>query len=593
MTTDCTASGCHASIGTSHHALHDASAVIDTGCKGCHYTYLDTEHAALGYSCATCHKSTNASVVAAISNHQRVCSACHPAVNGKNRHAAESTTQFINSNQSGHRVYASLPSPRTSFYINGAVRTWSLPADASYLKTGWTSTSVVTCDQCHTFSSTASGPHGATVKVNIDPAYATDWKTVYLGSGGSHTSSTSGASSDTFICAKCHADFGSMNGVHSDSNHNGSSDGLCIGCHTRIPHGWRLPRLLAYTNDPAVYASVNLTGLSVKNRTATSSWSVSDCSVSGCSEHSSSMSNRWPSTTLAYGTITGTVTDAAGVVAAATVTNDRAQSTTTDANGVYTFTSVPAGTTAVTVTVAKTGYITQSKPITFADGQTVMLGFKLVKLGSISGAVTDSVAKTALQGVTVSVTGGSTTTDANGAYTLSGLTAGTYTVSFAKTGYTTQTRSVMVANDTAVIASVALVPWPNLAVPNKTWTASRYQSATYTPAKAGDANLTTYWWSSSAGGSTTSEWLTVDLGSSQAVSKVEVAWLGALFAHEFRISTSTDNSHWSSAYSSTSGVTGSVLCTFSSRNARYIRLECNRTSGNNTGYGVAEMRVFQ
>jgi hypothetical protein len=594
-TTDCSAAGCHAGIGTSHHEAHNASAVIDAGCRGCHFTYLDDEHAALGYSCATCHKSTNAAVKAAIVGHQRVCSACHPAVNGRNRHAAQSTTEFIKGNQSGHRVYSALPSPRTSFYINGAIRTWALPADASYLKTGWGSASVVTCDGCHTFASTATGPHGASVTVNRDPAYPTDWKTVYLGSSGSHTSSTSGASSDTFICAKCHTDFGSMNAVHSDSNHSGSTDGRCIGCHTKVPHGWRLPRLLAYTNDPAPYASLNLTGISVKNRTPTSGWSVSDCSQSGCGEHSSSMSNRWPSTTLAYGTITGVVKDVGGLaVAAATVTNDRGQSTTTDATGTYTFVSVPAGTTAVNVTVAKAGYITQAKPAAtiLADGQTVTLDFTLATLGSIAGVVTDASTQLPLAGVTVSFTGATTLTDSNGAYSFANLAAGSRTLSFVKTGYTTQTTSVMVANDNTVIANAALVPWPNLAL-SKTWTASRYQSATYTPAKAGDANLTTYWWSNSAGGSTTSEWLTVDLGSSLAVSKVEVAWLGALFAHEFRISTSTDNSHWSSAYSSTSGVTGSVLCTFSSRNARYIRLECNRTSGSNTGYGVAEMRVFQ
>jgi hypothetical protein len=595
LTTNCTAAGCHATVGTSHHALHDASATIDPGCKGCHSTFLDTEHSLLGKTCATCHDSTNTAVKTAITAGTRACVACHPTTDITNKHNAQATNEFIGGNQSVHRVYSTLPSPRTSFYINGAVRTWTLPADSAYLKTGWTSTSVVTCDQCHTFSSTAAGPHGATVGVNLDPGYPTDWTTVYLGSSGSHTSSTSGASSDTFICAKCHTDFGSMNGVHADSNHSGSTDGRCIGCHTKVPHGWRLPRLLAYTSDPMPYSSLNLTGISVKNRTPTSGWSVSDCSQSGCSEHNSSMSNRWPSTTVAYGTITGKVTDVLGTVAGATVTNDRGQSATTDATGTYTFTSVPAGTTAVNVTVVKAGYITQTKPAaTFTDGQTVALDFKLAKLGSIAGVVTSGGSP--LSGVTVSITGGSTTTDVNGAYTLPGLAAGTYTVTFAKTGYTTATKvGVVVANDTVANGNFTLVPWVNLAL-GKTWTASRFQGSpntTYAPAKAGDANLTTYWLSSSTGGSTTSEWLTVDLGSSQAVSKVEVVWFAALWAHEFRISTSTDNSHWSSVYSTTGGAGASMLCTFNSRSARYIRLECNRTSGTNTGYGVAEMRVFQ
>jgi hypothetical protein len=593
LTTDCTAAGCHANIGTSHHALHDASGVIDAGCKGCHETFLDTEHSLLGKTCGTCHDSTNASVIAAITNHQRACSACHPAVlNGQNTHAKLNTEQFINGNASVHRAYASLPGARTSFFVNGATRTWALPADASYLKTGWTSSSVVSCDKCHTFASTAAGPHGATVKVNMDPAYPTDWKTVYLNNRS--------ASSSTFICAKCHTGFGSMNGTHSEENHSGNVDGRCIGCHTKVPHGWRLPRLLAYRDDPAPYASLYLTGIAVKSYTP-NQWSVSDCSQSGCSEHSSSMSNRWPSTTLAYGTITGTVTDAANVaVAAATVTNDRGQSTTTDASGRYTFTSVPAGTLAVNVTVAKAGLITQSKAITLADGQTVTLDFKLASLGSIAGVVSDAGGP--LAGVTVSITGSSFVTLSDGMFSFAGKTAGAYTVTYTKAGYTTQTKSVTVANDTIADASVVLVPLPNLAV-NKTWIASRYQgspSTTYAPAKAGDANLTTYWWSSSTGGSTTVEWLTVDLGSSQSISKVDVLWFGAYWAKNFRILTSTSSSmpsagstSWTSVYSTTSGAGGTSAVSFNARNARWVRIECQRTSGSNTGYGVAEMRVFQ
>jgi hypothetical protein len=594
LTTNCTTAGCHADLGASHHSLHDASGAIDAGCKGCHFTYLDTEHAALGYTCGTCHDSANSAVVAAISGHRRDCAACHPTSDITNKHNAQATSEFIRGNQSSHRVYASLPAQRTSFFVNGAARTWTLPADANYLKTPWTSTSVVTCDQCHSFASTAAGPHGATVKVNMDPAYPTDWKTVYLGSSGSHTSSgASGASSSTFICAKCHTGFDSMNAVHSDSNHSGSTDGRCIGCHTKIPHGWRLPRLLAYTNDPAPYASLNLTGISVKNRTPTSGWGVSDCSQSGCGEHNSSMSNRWPSTILSYGTITGTVRDAANAaVAGATVTNDRAQSTSTDVNGVYTLTSVPAGTTAVNVTVTKTGFITQAKPITFGDGQTVTLDFKLASLGSIEGVVSEGTSP--LAGVTVSTTGSSFVTLADGKFSFVGKAAGSYTVTFTKAGYTTQTKSVTVANDIIADASVVLVPLPNLAL-NKTFTASRSQGTSYAPANAGDGSLTTYWWSNSAGGAATTEWLTVDLGTSQSVSKVQVMWFDGYWARSFRVYASTNGTTWTQVYSTTSGTGATGLISFTSRNARYIKLECRgtATSSTNTGYGVAELRVFQ
>jgi hypothetical protein len=587
LSTDCAT--CHSGVGASHHALHDASQVLDPGCKGCHSTDLDTEHAALGLTCATCHDSTDPLVVAAIDGKKRSCVACHTAA-----HVSQNTIEFATGNQSGHRVYENLAGPRTSFYINGAVRTWPLPTDANYLKAGWSSASIVTCDKCHSFASPVVGPQGAAVQVKMDPSYPTDWKTVYLNSG--RTSST------TFICAKCHTNFGSMNAVHSDDNHSGRTDGRCIGCHTKVPHGWRLPRLLAYTNDLAPYASLNLTGISVKNRGPNSGWGESDCTQTGCEEHGSSMSNRWPSTTLAFGTISGFVKDAGGAgVDAATVTTDRGQSTTTDASGAYSFASVPAGT--VNVTASKVGLITQSKPVTFTDGQAVTLDITLPKLGSIAGVVTDSVSSARLAGVTVSITGGSVVTGADGAFSFTGKTAGTYSVTFSKAGYTTQTKSVVVANDTIADASVVLAPLPNLAL-LKTFVASRYQGSpavAYAPGNAGDANLATYWWSNSAGTATTVDWLTVDLGSSQSISKVEVAWAGAYYAKSFRILTSTSSTmpsvgsnSWSSVYSTTSaGTAGTSTITFNSRNARWVRVECRTTSGAATGYGVAEMRVFQ
>ena len=365
--TDCGASGCHAGVGTNHHALHDASAAIDTGCKGCHFTYLDDEHAALGYSCATCHSSTNVAVKAAIANSVRACNACHPAVNGRNRHAAQDATQFSKGNSGGHRVYSTLPFMKTSFDVGSATYTWPTPAASAFLKTGWTTTSMVTCDKCHTFATTAAGAHGAAVKVNMDPAYPTDWKTVYL--------SSSGASSSTFICAKCHQNFGGMNNVHGDEDHAGSSDGKCIGCHSQVPHSWRLPRLLAYKDDPAPYNSLYLTGIALKSYTP-SNWSESDCAQSGCGEHSSSMSNRWPSAVQTVGTLKGAVKTTAGVaIIGATVTTDKGQSATTDASGNYSLGAVATGT--YNVTASASGYTAQTKAATLAADQTVSVDFAL------------------------------------------------------------------------------------------------------------------------------------------------------------------------------------------------------------------------
>lgn len=59
-------------------------------------------------------------------------------------------------------------------------------------------------------------------------------------------------------------------------------------------------------------------------------------------------------------------------------------------------------------------------------------------IGTISGTVTDAGTSSPVSGVTVSYSGGNTTTDGSGNYTLSGVAAGTYTVTASKTGYTTK-----------------------------------------------------------------------------------------------------------------------------------------------------------
>lgn len=67
-----------------------------------------------------------------------------------------------------------------------------------------------------------------------------------------------------------------------------------------------------------------------------------------------------------------------------------------------------------------------------------------VTAGSISGTVTDSVTTAALAGATVSYSGGSATTNSSGAYTLTGVSAGTYTVTASVTGFTSGSASVTV-----------------------------------------------------------------------------------------------------------------------------------------------------
>ncbi len=134
--------------------------------------------------------------------------------------------------------------------------------------------------------------------------------------------------------------------------------------------------------------------------------------------------------------ISGRVTDAASGTALSgavvTLSGYTSASTTTDANGNYSFGNLPAGGT-YTVTVAKTDYTFAQPSQTFANltsNQTANFAATLNR-HSITGRATASDGS-ALAGVSVTLSGSQTssaTTDSNGAYSFLNLPAGgSYTV---------------------------------------------------------------------------------------------------------------------------------------------------------------------
>jgi len=222
-----------------------------------------------------------------------LCFKCHssytalPVTGGSGGYGAtDLALEFNPSNQSYHRVLGSqMSGMRTSFTVGANTYTWTKASDATLFKSGsgLTSNSMVTCSGCHGDSGTdARGPHGSSMPYMIDSAYTTSWETAQLGT------------LSTLICSKCHnSNYDNMNGTHGESDHSGS-DGRCIACHVRIPHGWKRPRLLGYTTDPAPYRSLNLTGITLKSYTY-NNWNESDCGQTGCDEHSSNPSGtKWP-----------------------------------------------------------------------------------------------------------------------------------------------------------------------------------------------------------------------------------------------------------------------------------------------------------
>ncbi len=285
-------------------------------CTGCHDDSIADEHFELGtYSatpCSMCHKKsvnsgaptsvTATAVAAAIHGdttaNNELCTDCHATVTKARPHIQRSGAtsgtailQFDNS-WSGHKVYDTMYGSRTGgtgsqFNGQSTSISWTLPTLSTWLKAGWQSgTMAVRCSDCHGSMTGVSGPHGGAMQVKLATGYDNSYSdgTLYL--NGTSMSNT------TNLCAKCHTTTGlGYNGAHNRSDHQGSNgDGDCIGCHNKTPHAWKRPRLIGYTDDPAPYASTNLTGITVNSHTA-GSWSKGDCSTA-CGGHSSI--TRWP-----------------------------------------------------------------------------------------------------------------------------------------------------------------------------------------------------------------------------------------------------------------------------------------------------------
>jgi protocatechuate 3,4-dioxygenase beta subunit len=157
-----------------------------------------------------------------------------------------------------------------------------------------------------------------------------------------------------------------------------------------------------------------------------------------------------PTTT---GAISGTVTDSqtpAQPVSGATVcyytgvacgvTDPTA---TTDSSGSYTFSGLTPGT--YSVSVSDTGFTSPAaQSVTVAAGSTATVNFTMTATSGVSGTVSDSQTPAQpVSGAAVSYAGtggttgsGTTTTDSIGSYTFNGVPPGTYSVTAAKTGFT-------------------------------------------------------------------------------------------------------------------------------------------------------------
>ena len=151
------------------------------------------------------------------------------------------------------------------------------------------------------------------------------------------------------------------------------------------------------------------------------------------------------------GTITGIVTDKSQLpIDGVAVSTDSGQSAITGTDGVYLLTNVPGGTH--TLTFTNSMYQTTKKEgIIFTTGQALTgVDTSLVKLlSSISGTVQDSMERIPVAGISVTTTPGghSTTTGADGTYTIPNVPQGTYTVTFSHVIFLTKSQNDVVLSD--------------------------------------------------------------------------------------------------------------------------------------------------
>ncbi len=215
-----------------------------------------------------------------------LCFKCHSAnVTALPAGTTDIAMEFNPSNFSVHNVLGQSVGMQNAFTVNGTSYTWTTPPAADFLKTGWTTNSMMTCTDCHTndqnSATQAKGPHGSSTNWIIDPAYPTNWRTTSL------SSTASGMSNTTNICAKCHTNLDACNDTHP--SHATGAQGQCNYCHAGVPHGWKRPRLLAYTNE-GTYASTRLYAVELRSYTY-SNWSSSRCDT-GCT-HDNTFANTW------------------------------------------------------------------------------------------------------------------------------------------------------------------------------------------------------------------------------------------------------------------------------------------------------------
>jgi len=146
------------------------------------------------------------------------------------------------------------------------------------------------------------------------------------------------------------------------------------------------------------------------------------------------------------------------------------------------------------------------------------------------------------------------------------------------TGTANPSTITMNANKSVTATFTASSTGTNLAL-NKTVVVSSTQSSSYPGSYAVDGNTSTRWSSTS----TNNQWIYVDLGTAQTISRVVLKWEAA-YASAYYIQTSANASTWTTVSSVTGGNGATDDISFTAVSARYVRMYCVTRA---TSYGVS------
>jgi hypothetical protein len=217
-----------------------------------------------------------------------------------------------------------------------------------------------------------------------------------------------------------------------------------------------------------------------------------------------------PAITLASGSgsITGNVKSTSGAAIAGASVGFGGGTATTDANGNYTLTGVPVGT--VQLVASASGFQSVTQSVTVSGGATSTANFTLApgaSTGSITGKITNASSGAIVTGATISWSGGSTTSNTSGIYTLTNVTAGTQNITAVKTGYLPRTLAVGVTGGATSTLNIPIATAGKISVKVVTSSGAAVSGATVTI--KGGVVPTTVSGSSSSTGLFTTNWIPV------------------------------------------------------------------------------------